>query len=472
MVIYKQCKVLVVSVLIFCFLWYVTSHTTLIAAPQSASLNNLAKIRCNLYTEGSEDARIRLAFDFQNYSEKLILKEDINKDKETESGFLRQFIITLEKERDKDIFRGVQIKYSNAGGKIKLKVGFNQISLLVKRDFELKASSFNYIKNKKVAFIDIPYSKRSQEEIPKQKSDNRKDNNPDKTNLLQRIEPKERSGHYILGPSDILGITIYLSWMNDAQPAKIEEIPITSDGQIFLPFIGFMYAADLTCEALAYKITEELKESYLNPYVTVKVVEQRSRTVTIIGKDFNGVFPIMQNERLYHLIVRNSNKGQFLKNYRRFQITRLDGSRFEVDLSKYISKGDSLNNPVLAVGDQIFIQTDKIQVKIFGAVNRPGVYSLDYPATLTTGIAVAGGFANNAKVNKITITHLDSSEPNVYNLERYIKEGDISVNPELQDGDMIYIPDRFVITWGIARDVLMSIHMVLTSYVLIISLRD
>ncbi len=80
---------------------------------------------------------------------------------------------------------------------------------------------------------------------------------------------------------------------------------------------------------------------------------------------------------------------------------------------------------------------------IVGAVSRPGSYDLAKPLTVLDAIAVAGGFQEFAKVNKIYVLRrmADGSRKRLpFNYKAVIKGRRFDQNVELKSGDTIVVP--------------------------------
>jgi polysaccharide export outer membrane protein len=87
------------------------------------------------------------------------------------------------------------------------------------------------------------------------------------------------------------------------------------------------------------------------------------------------------------------------------------------------------------------------KVYVLGEVQRPGLYNMGGEmGTLIGAIAKAGGFTDEANSNRVFLIRngLEEGERAVYNIDRLMDTGDISQNPELVRGDIIYVPTSFI----------------------------
>jgi polysaccharide export outer membrane protein len=80
---------------------------------------------------------------------------------------------------------------------------------------------------------------------------------------------------------------------------------------------------------------------------------------------------------------------------------------------------------------------------IMGKISHPGSFGLGKPTTVLEAIAIAGGFLDFAKTNKIYIMRRmpDGSVKRLpFDYKQVIKGRDLDENVELKDGDTIVVP--------------------------------
>lgn len=82
------------------------------------------------------------------------------------------------------------------------------------------------------------------------------------------------------------------------------------------------------------------------------------------------------------------------------------------------------------------------QINVFGEVKLPGKYYLKSSENLTNLIAMAGGPTSNGNTGKIKI--LNFGNERVVNLEKILKSGKNIEELNLQPGDVVIVPRRFM----------------------------
>jgi polysaccharide export outer membrane protein len=87
-------------------------------------------------------------------------------------------------------------------------------------------------------------------------------------------------------------------------------------------------------------------------------------------------------------------------------------------------------------------QINSRKVFITGEVRKPGPYPLTGPTTVLQLISIAGGLADYAKTEKITVVRIENGKPVSYrfNYKQVIDGKRLAQNIELKPGDTIIIP--------------------------------
>ncbi len=148
--------------------------------------------------------------------------------------------------------------------------------------------------------------------------------------------------------------------------------------------------------------------------ITVYRQDDLKRSVTI---DSSGkiMFPLIGD-------VRAAGKGVFALR-----------DEIQEKLAKYI------------VDPQVTINVAEVRsqkVMVLGEVNSPGIFALDSDISVLEAISNAGGATDDAKINNVLLIRRGQDKPEVtsLNLKKLFKEGDLSQNRILQNGDIIYLP--------------------------------
>ncbi len=258
---------------------------------------------------------------------------------------------------------------------------------------------------------------------------------------------KRQNDRYRIGFQDILQITV-------ARHSDLNQtISVGSDGTILLPRISEPIVAVCKTEAeLAALITELYKKDYLrNPYVNVRILEQRSQPFAVIGAvNKPGNFFGTQRIRLLTLLALAG--GQDVENAgSRVQVARVgnfascnptDQSDEDVQFFSY-NINDVLTgreNPWMQPGDIVSV-LEAEEAYVVGDVVEPTTVKLKEPVTLTEAIAQAKGLNDTAKISEVVVHRKEKGNPIRTELTFNLKEiRDKKVaDPVLQGNDIVEI---------------------------------
>jgi protein involved in polysaccharide export with SLBB domain len=101
-----------------------------------------------------------------------------------------------------------------------------------------------------------------------------------------------------------------------------------------------------------------------------------------------------------------------------------------------------LNDPVFTLTLKDF---EKPSFIVGGWLNHPGKFELRTPTTVSMAIAIAGGFSPKSKHSQVLLFRRATDkwlEVTQLDMKKKFKEGDLSEDPLLKPGDMIYVPQN------------------------------
>ena len=107
-------------------------------------------------------------------------------------------------------------------------------------------------------------------------------------------------------------------------------------------------------------------------------------------------------------------------------------------------------NPKVTVN---IIKPRTTRVYVLGEVIKPGLYEIEKQHNLLDAIGIAGGYTKNAAKKQVMILRKEQrSNPIKVNLLNILKNGDMSQNYVLNEGDVVYLTDNGKINF--ATDIL------------------
>jgi polysaccharide export outer membrane protein len=103
-----------------------------------------------------------------------------------------------------------------------------------------------------------------------------------------------------------------------------------------------------------------------------------------------------------------------------------------------------LHEPEVTVGLKDF---EKPYFIATGAVARPGKYELRGDSTVTEGVAMAGGFTEQAKHSQVVLFRRISderTEARILNVKQMLNSRNLAEDFHLRAGDLVYVPQNWI----------------------------
>jgi polysaccharide biosynthesis/export protein len=273
---------------------------------------------------------------------------------------------------------------------------------------------------------------------------------------VNAVDIKNNDERYRIGYQDVLTVAVFTP-----RPQAPETVSVAPDGTIRLSRLP-EYPITVVCKTeqeLAKEITALLKQHvYVNPFVSVRAVEQRSQSFAVIGAVVKpGSFYLTRKIRLLELlsfaggpdtekagtkmIVARTGSNSVCREDARDSNQTADE---QLELYQYNVKDvlQGKENLWMQPGDIVSV-LDADLVYVYGNVNKQGSIKLTRPLTLRQAISEAEGFAPASKKDKIrVIRQKDGStdwEEIVFNLKD-IESGKVK-DPFLMPNDIVAVSE-------------------------------
>lgn len=257
---------------------------------------------------------------------------------------------------------------------------------------------------------------------------------------------------YLIGPGDLLAITVYgrpelgsTATTTGPGGSRVDET-----GSVRLPLVGSVTLAGLS----ATQAEEQLRSAYLpllkEPWITVNVVEHRSRPLYLFGS-FKKAGIVYMDRPL--TLLQGLALADGIDNNAGLRSARLSrgGKVQPVDIYELLANGDQRQNVWLHPGDTIYLPDKSVeQVFIFGAVNKAGQVSmingqlsLAQAIAASTPLSTGYDFRNVRIIRSLSAT---KGELLVIDFDRIMRG---QAPPfMLANGDIIYLPRTRLGSWN------------------------
>ena len=226
------------------------------------------------------------------------------------------------------------------------------------------------------------------------------------------------SQDYILGPRDLLKITVY-----DHKDLET-KVRVSEDGKITFPLLGEIQSAGLTVQGLERKITKMLADGYIvNPHVGV-FVEEFHVVVYVTGEVRKpGSFPYEEGMTVIKAVSLAGGLTEKAADGK-ITVTRKEqgqnGTTLQIGMNDLLRPDDVLQVP------------EKRWVYVTGEVKKPGSYLYDDQMTILKAITLAGGLTDKAAPSRTQIVRKANGKENTRRakMEDPIEPEDVVVVPE------------------------------------------
>ena len=161
-----------------------------------------------------------------------------------------------------------------------------------------------------------------------------------------------RAPEFVFGPGDEIEISV---WRHEDLDMKIKIGP---DGAISYPLVGRIHIAGMTYPALMERLSQEISTYYVDPQVSVNVIEVSSMKVYVLGFVRNP--SILQVESELDVVEALTRAGWISQDSRTDNILLIRGGLeepelFSIDLDKLLAEGDLRQNVPLGKGDILYV---------------------------------------------------------------------------------------------------------------------
>jgi len=220
--------------------------------------------------------------------------------------------------------------------------------------------------------------------------------------------------NYVLGPGDKLEVSVYGVQQFD------DTVPVNFEGKITIQNVGQIAVAGMSIEAATQKIRAAIARVYSTvrsgqSQVSVSLSDIRTIKVTIVGGKQPGNYSISSLASVYNALHLAGGPGKN-GSYRNIELIRNNKVYKNVDIYKFIVKGDQSDNVNLRDNDVIRIPAYTERVVVEGEVKRPGIFEMKKGETFSDLLNFASGFNEFAYTASVNVLQKTGKEFKVHDI--------------------------------------------------------
>jgi polysaccharide biosynthesis/export protein len=254
----------------------------------------------------------------------------------------------------------------------------------------------------------------------------------------ETVAPRKNPSVPVIGAGDLLKVSVL------GAPESDQEVRVSSDGTIYLNFVGAVAVAGQTTEQAQAIIAKKLIAGgfFRDPQVSVFAKEYATQGVSVLGEvQKPGVYPLLGARTLFDVLSLAG--GTSARAGKLVSITHRDTPQTPTTVALSNDASESVHSNIdVFPGDTIVVSRAGM-VYIVGDVKKPGGVPIDNGSmTVLQAMAMAEGQNPTAAMNKSKlIRRLPGGEPH----EMPLALGDMlsSKIPDvhLQADDIIFVPN-------------------------------
>lgn len=196
------------------------------------------------------------------------------------------------------------------------------------------------------------------------------------------------SKDYVIGPSDVIRVSVY------GQQDLTTEARVSEANRITFPLLGEVEIGGMTPPAAEARIAQALESGGFvkQPQVQISVLQFRSQQISILGQvNKPGRYPIETASKLSDMLAQAGGINAAGSDAIVFIATR-DGKtqQREIDTVSMLREGRLSLDMDVANGDIIYVPRAPV-FYIYGEVQRPGSFRLEKDMTVVQALSVGGG---------------------------------------------------------------------------------
>lgn len=252
--------------------------------------------------------------------------------------------------------------------------------------------------------------------------------------LFRTAEDAKPPRTYILGPGDVVSISIFgTSNINFAKE-------INKDGYIQPDNLPRYYLSGLTIDQAEKLLIKSIRNYSLfsTEEFQLSVTTARTLNVNIFGEVYNnGSFNISAVNTAFNALVAAGGPTN-LGSVRKIKLLRPGQKAKTIDVYQFLNDPTVSQEFYLQENDYIQVPAAEKLVTIYGAVNRPFRYELLENENLNALIKYAAGLLPNAVRRNIQVTRVENDKATIIDLnysDLIMKKGDF----DLRNGDIIKV---------------------------------
>ena len=271
---------------------------------------------------------------------------------------------------------------------------------------------------------------------------------PNSTGLLFLfliVAPAAMLGAAIIKPGDVIDIQVV------DHPEFSGRYAVSDRGLIDHPLFAEEPVANVSTAELMNDLTFRLARHFDNPLVLVSVIDKPEITITVLGQVVSpGPVAVFKGVTIQEVLKKAGGPLPTGADLSRIKIIHADPdlSPEMFNMETFLTLGNVEELPRLEADDIVIVlglEKSK-KVKVIGAVQKPGLFTLEEKMNLFEVIYLAGGPTEKSdfsRIRRFTRQENGKVSEEVIDMQGFIDKGHMDEIPRVFEGDVIIVYNKW-----------------------------
>lgn len=242
---------------------------------------------------------------------------------------------------------------------------------------------------------------------------------------------REAPSEYVIGPADVVHITVY------ENPELTTDARVSEKGEISFPLIGQVEVAGLSLPQAQAEIAKRLNDGHYvaKPQVIILPTVLRGSQITVVGYVKNpGRYPLLTTNTRVSDAVAAAGGAEPLGAETVYLIGNRNGQmvRKPIEMTDLFVRG-AVQDELVQAGDTLYVPRQPV-FYVYGEVRTPGTFRLERHMTVMQGLAVGGGATERGSQTRFRLYRQDD--------KGVVQETTLGLTDLLQANDVIFVQYR------------------------------
>jgi protein involved in polysaccharide export with SLBB domain len=222
---------------------------------------------------------------------------------------------------------------------------------------------------------------------------------------------------------------------------------VNDQGVIDYPLYAEEPVVNISTVEMMNDLTFRLARHVDNPLVLITIIDKPEITITVLGQVVNpGPVKTFDGATIQEVLISAGGPTPSGADLARIKIIHNDKGRAAdvFNLESFLQKGNVEDLPRLEADDIVIVlaQEKSKKVKVIGAVQKPGLFTLEEKMNLFELIYLAGGPTEKADLSRVRRFTRQSDEKvteEIVDIQGYIDKGRMDNIPDVMEGDVVIV---------------------------------